>query len=316
MTRPEAVSLEEVGLDEIEPLIEEEIQRYREWYRWDFSGTAELVKRLVATHSLRGVALVVGRKVVGYSYIVADDYKALIGDVYVAEEWATPENERLLMASTVEEVHRFHQVRRVESQPMLLRYAYSHPRADRVVRCFLEVEMQNVKWPEGYRGPQDFRAEPWNWRAEEDVAQLVHRAYRAHMDAEINDQYRMASKARTYLANMTRYPGCGMFHPESSYLVWEKATGRLVGATLTNVADWGEGKVGHIAQVCVDPEVRRQGIGRLLMLASLSRFGEIGCEWATLTVTARNHSAYALYESLGFEEKTRLAAYVWPIWPV
>jgi ribosomal protein S18 acetylase RimI-like enzyme len=313
---PEPVALEETGLDQIEALLEEEIERYREWYRWDFSGTARLVRQLVSTHSLSGVALLVNGRTVGYSYIVVEEAKALIGDAYVMEEWASPETERLLMTSTLEAVRRYGQVRRLESQPMMLRYVYSHPRADRYERQFLEADLKRVRWPEEFRGPAEYRIEAWNWRMEEEVAQLMHRAYRGHMDAEINDQYRAAARARVYLSNMIRYPACGGFSGESSLLVTDKRDGRLVGALLASVAEGVEGKVGHVAQLCVDPGARRGGLGRLLMLGALAKFCELGCDYSTLTVTSANAGALRLYESLGYRERSRLSAYVWPVWPI
>lgn len=315
MIRPEPVALEEIHLDQIEALLEEEIGRYQAWYRWDFTATARLVRQLVATHSLGGVALLEGREVVGYSYYVVEESKALIGDVYVREAWASPENERLLMASTVEALRPHSQVRRLESQPMMLRYVYSHPQADRYERHFLELDLRQTRWPEGYPAPVGYRIESWNWRLEEDVAQLLYRAYRGHMDSQINDQYRAPARARSYLSNLIRYPACGGFSAEASFLVSDKQDGRLVGALLSSISDADEGKVGHVSQLCVDPLVRKAGVGRLLMLGALAKFCELGCEHSTLTVTAGNAPALKLYESFGYAERTRLSAYVWPAWP-
>lgn len=316
MTFPEPVALEDVSLESIEELLVEETERYRDWYRWDFSGTAQLVRQLVGGHQLSGVALVAEGRTVGYSYIVVEEHKALIGDVYVCEAWASPATERLLMASTVELVRRYGQVKRLESQPMMLRYTYSHPRAERFERMFLEVDLEKVVWPEQLEAPKHFRLEGWNWRHEEDVAQLLARAYQGHMDANINDQYRSPSRARVYLSNMIRYPACGGFRAEASFLVSDRRDGRLVGAVLSSVSDGLDVKVGHVAQLCVDPQVRREGVGRLLMLAALAKFGEMECDSSTLTVTSANTGALRLYQELGYAERTRLAAYVWPVWPI
>ncbi len=315
MIFPEPVALEEIDLYQIEELLVEETQRYLDWYRWDFAGTARLVRQLVATHSLGGVALLEGRRVVGYSYFVVEENKALIGDAYVCDERGTSGNERLLMASTVEAIRRYPQAKRLESQPMMLRYPYSHPQAERYERRFMELELSGTKWPVAVLAPAGFRIEPWNWRLEEDVAQLIYRAYRGHLDADINDQYQVPARARVYLSNMIRYPACGGFCAEASYLVSNKNDGRLVGALLASLSEAEEGKVGHVSQLCVDPGVRKQGVGKLMMLGALAKFCELGCEYSTLTVTAENRGAVGLYESLGYVERTKLAAYVWPNWP-
>ena len=48
------------------------------------------------------MALMVGGEAVGYSYFVVEDHKAIIGDAYVRDEWASAATERLLMATTLE----------------------------------------------------------------------------------------------------------------------------------------------------------------------------------------------------------------------
>ncbi len=310
-----AVALEEIDLHQIEGLLAEEIERYRDWYRWDFSTTARLVRQLVTTHTLGGVALLAEGQVVGYSYFVVEENKALIGDVYVCDAWASAENERLLMATTVEAVRKFPQVKRLESQPMMLRYAYSDPKAERHERHFLDLELRDTKWPENFKAPEGYRIEPWNWRLEEDAAHLLYRAYRGHLDADINDQYRIPARTRVYLSNMIRYPSCGGFSQECSFLVTDKSNGQVVGVLLASLSDASSGKVGHVAQLCVDPKVRRLGLGRFLMHAALAKFCELECEHSTLTVTAANQEAEKLYLSLGYIERARLAAYLWPNWP-
>jgi len=312
---PEPIALEEIDLDQIEALLAEEVERYLDWYRWDFAATAQLVRQLVTTHSLAGMALVEDGRVIGYSYFVVDGNKALIGDVYVRDAWATAANERLLMASTVEAVRKYSQVRRLETQPMMLRFTYSHPRAERFDRQFLELELTQTRWPEPVVEVPGCRIENWNWRMEEEVAQLLYRAYRGHTDADINDQYRAPARARSYLSNMIRYPACGGFCAEASYLVSDKKDGRLAGALLASVSDGEEGKVGHVSQLCVDPELRSRGVGTLLMAGALAKFCELGCEYSTLTVTTANAGALRLYERLGYVERARIAAYVWANWP-
>ncbi len=312
----EPVALEEIDLHQIEGLLAEEIERYLEWYRWDFSATARLVRQLVTAHSLGGVALLAGERVVGYSYFVVEESKALIGDAYVCDSWASAESERLLMAATVEAVRAYPQVKRLEGQPMMLRYAYSHPGAERHERQFLDLELRDTRWPENFKAPEGYRIEPWNWRLEEDAAHLLYRAYRGHLDAGINDQYGLPARTRVYLSNMIRYPSCGSFSHECSFLVTDKRDGQVVGVLLASLSEVPGGKVGHVAQLCVDPKVRTLGLGRFLMLAALTRFCELECGYSTLTVTAANHEAEKLYRSLGYVERTRLAAYVWPKWPV
>lgn len=312
----EPVPLEKISLDQLAPLIEEEIAAYLDAYRWDFTSTASLVRQLVATHSLAGIALLDQQQVVGYSYFVIDDAKAVIGDAFLRDAWASPESERLLMASSLEALRAYRQIRRIESQPMMLRHPYSHPRADRFERLFLEIDLRHVPWPSHYRGIEGLWLDSWNWRREEDSAQLLFRSYRNHIDASINDQYRMLARTRAYLSSVLRYPSCGHFHPEASFLLSPATDSTLSGLILSNLADLPTGRVGHISQLAIDTHFRHRGAGRMLLFAALARFSELGCSHATLTVTSANSPALSLYQSLGFTERSRLWAYVWPLWPV
>ena len=319
MTTPQPVPLDQIDADRLEALLVEETAGYAEWYRWDFHPTAQLVRKLADTHSLGGVALLVGGEVAGYSYFVIEDNKALIGDAYIRDEWASASSERLLMAATLEQIREHPQVRRLEGQPMMLRYPYSHPKLERFERLFLELDLVDTRWPSALQLPHGYWLEAWNWRIEDEAARLLYRAYRGHVDAEINDQYCAPGSARTYLSNMIRYPACGEFNAAASFVVTEKAGGRAVGLVLSSVsAAVGPAvgpAVGHVAQLCVEPEARGLGLGKVLMWASLAKFTELGCECSTLTVTAANQSAVRLYESLGYAERRRVAAYVGAVWP-
>lgn len=317
MAHPEPVDLHTISPSSIEPLLAEEALRYAELMHWDFSATARLVRELVATANLEGIALVDAGRVVGYSYYVLEDHKAVIGDAYVIDEYASPATERLLLATTLESIRRQPTVRRVEGQPMMLRYAYTHPRADRYERLLLELPLADTHWPEKLTLPEKLRIDPWSWRYEEDAAEILFRSYRGHPDAEMNDQYRAPGRARTYLRNMVNYPACGAFAPEASYVILGNGGTGPKGFVCSSVCRMpNEGLfVGHVAQLCVIPELRRTGLGRLLLSSALAHFASAGCDVATLTVTAANPGALDLYTSFGFVERTRIQAYVWPLWP-
>ena len=126
---PEPIPLEHLREGLIEPLLEEEIEQYEEYFQWDFRSSANLVSKLVAEKSLAGMALMSAGTVAGYGYYILEDHKAVIGDVYMRETYATASNERLLMASLLESIRSQPGVFRIEAQPMMLRFRYSHPRA-------------------------------------------------------------------------------------------------------------------------------------------------------------------------------------------
>ena len=78
--------------------------------------------------------------------------------------------------------------------------------------------------------------------------------------------------------------------------------GRLVGAIGCERDRRRKGRhVGHVVGMMVRPEARRLGIGRALLDGLIGACRRIeGMEMLTLTVTAGNDPAFALYESSGF----------------
>lgn len=66
--------------------------------------------------------------------------------------------------------------------------------------------------------------------------------------------------------------------------------------------------VGYVTNVCVCPEARRRGIGQGLMTLAESLCIDYGATELLLHVEPHNSGANALYQSLGFRERSRVAA--------
>jgi len=150
--------------------------------------------------------------------------------------------------------------------------------------------------------------EKWTDHYQEAAAHLISAAYLGHIDSRINDQYRTPGGARKFLYNIVQYPGCGAFYRPASYAAFEAATGHLCGISLASLV---APESGHITQICVSPSVRGTGIGHALLRQSLKTLKEMGCRSASLTVTAANEDAVALYERVGFRTIRRFSAFVW-----
>lgn len=71
---------------------------------------------------------------------------------------------------------------------------------------------------------------------------------------------------------------------------------RVVGSVMAGY----EGHRGWINYLAVDPEVRRQGLGRRLMDAAESRLLELGCPKINLQVRSSNAEVLAFYDRIGF----------------
>jgi ribosomal protein S18 acetylase RimI-like enzyme len=304
--------LRRLSARDLDSLLEEECQAWRNELEWDFEKSADLVRRFLDMSALSGSALREDGQIAGYVYYVLEDDKGLIGDLYVRQELRTAERENLLIASALEPVMDCPAVKRIESQLMMLRYnpARPVPRADCLnvfERIFMRIDLKRAVLGKGnVRRPM--YVEKWSDHYHDASAELIAAAYEGHIDSRINDQYRTSAGARRFLHNIVQYPGCGAFYRPASLAAFEGVSGKLCGISLASLV---MPATGHVTQICVSPSVRGTGIGHELLRQSLTTLREMGCTSASLTVTAANEDAVALYERMGFATIRRFSAFAW-----
>jgi ribosomal protein S18 acetylase RimI-like enzyme len=148
---------------------------------------------------------------------------------------------------------------------------------------------------------------PWSSSHYQAAAELIHESYIGHIDARINDQYCSLHGSLRFLHNIVRFPGCGVFDPNESWVLRDGSNNSLVGIVLcSRVAD----DVAHITQLCVAPGRRGDGLGRLLLQHCKNHLALSGFAAITLTVTEANQQAVKLYQELGFFTRHRFDAMV------
>lgn len=310
---PDLAALQTISVDDLNPLLDEESRSWRQLLSWDFTHSAELVRRFIRMQALSGYCLRVGHRTVGYAYYVCEERKGLIGDLYVSDEFASSDNESRLLAAVLHALAESGTVRRVESQLMMLRSPMttglpmpSHARV--YPRLFLTADLHRPVPLATHESARSILFEPWSERRQDEAAQLIADAYHRHVDSQINDQYRSVSGARRFLQNIVQYPGCGTFLPQASLLAVQPYSGKLCGLVLgSSVAR----DVGHITQICVSPAVKGTGIGFELLRRAMRHMAQQGYSRASLTVTAANVEAIRLYERVGFQQIRRFGAFVW-----
>lgn len=310
---PALVELHAVPGRRLEPLLEEEKARWLALLHWDFSALAELILHYAEMRALEGFALLDGGAVVGYAYHVTEGNKGLIGDLFVRDAWRAPANERLLVGAVVSKLARMPWLQRIEAQLMHLSGSGSQmavvgrtPAA--YPRQFMLAQIgRAVPEPMPMAGRLHF--DRWSPSWTEATAEMIAEAYRGHVDSAINNQYRTAAGARRFLENIVRYPGCGHFAPDCSWIAVDDA-GWVAGACLaTRIGP----AAGHIAQICVAPRWQGRGVGKELLRRSLASLRESGLTEASLTVTSSNRRAVLLYEKLGFRAIHHFEALVWEL---
>lgn len=310
--RTEVVELRHVSGRDLQPVLQEETQVWRDLLAWDFSSSAELVERFVDLQSLSGYAMILGREVAGYAYFICEERKGMIGDLYIKNEYRTWERENLLLKAVLDELVKICAVKRVESQLMMLdsplyRPLVNEDRLQIFPRTFMVREARCSKL-EPTNTFDNLLFEPWRDERHDEAAQLIAHAYRGHVDSNINDQYRSTAGSRRFLLNIIQYPGCGRFLPRASYLIFRKDSSHPCGLLLSSLVS---ATTGHITQVCVNADSRGMGIGYEMMRRAVSDLEALGCERISLTVTAENTSAIRLYERMGFRRTREFAAHVW-----
>lgn len=307
------VELHRIKPAELEPVLAEEVNAWRERLDWDFRSSAALVHRFLDMHALNGFCLLAGDEPVGYAYYVGEERKGLIGDLYVVQRAASAQSEYMLLDAVLGALARTPMVRRVESQLMMLRdttpeqlpmqrYARAWPRQ------FMSVDLSEALTIPLIRPRVQLSIEPWSERRQDEAAALIADSYRGHVDSEINDQYRSPAGARRFLANIVQYPGCGSFFQPASFVAVDANTHKLCGMSLSSLV---ANEVGHITQICVAQSHQRTGIGYELLRHSLISLAAAHCRSASLTVTSTNVEAITLYDRVGFHTLREFHAMVW-----
>ncbi len=309
----DVVDLRHVRAADLEPVLGEETQIWREQFDWDFNASADLVRRFVQMQALSGFALMRHGKAIGYSYYVAEERKGLIGDLYVCQHEKSVENENLLLGAVVDALFGLSFVKRIESQLMMLQSPLTRalPRKDRShshPRHFMEADLAVAANLQPRRGTTSLVFEPWAERRQDSAAQIIATSYLGHVDSKINDQYRTLGGARRFLMNIVQYPGCGAFFQPASFVALDPTNGRMAGLSLASLV---ASDIGHVTQICVAPEYKGQGLGYELLLRSMEAMRVHGCRKVSLTVTAANEDAIRLYRKVGYSIRRVFAAYVW-----
>jgi ribosomal protein S18 acetylase RimI-like enzyme len=310
----EILDLRHFSSTDLRPLLEDEIAVWAQRLSWDYSGSAEMILRYLDSKILPGYAAIERGSVFGYSFFVYEQSKGVIGDLFVRNGARTSnrqEVEERLLTHVIETLQQSPGIHRVEAQllahetgevvrPFLQQGFSRHP------RVFMSKAIPAVA-PSPTVGTE-FEIRPWSEQEYQSVAAVITAAYRGHVDAEINDQYRTLSGSLRFLNNIVRFPGCGVFDAQSSYLMFQKATRNLIGLILCSQV---RPDVGHITQVCVLPEYRSTGLGEALLAATTKNLRTRNFRSISLTVTGANSRAIALYHRIGFASSRVFDAFVW-----
>lgn len=306
---------------DLRALLTEETALWEKRLGWDYSNSAEMVLRYLDARILPGYAAVEDGRVHGYSFFVYEGSKGILGDLFVSAAAANGPQmpaslESELLIHVIETLQQSPGIHRIEAQLLphptgTLARPFLEAGFHRYVRLFMHVPVNGAKLSGGQgegRASEGLEIRPWQEEDFSNAAAVIMAAYRNHVDSEINDQYRSTAGSLRFLNNIVRFPGCGVFDPEASFVAVDRKTGLMVGLVLCSRV---RSDTGHITQVCLAPDARRRGLGRALLAASYTSLQRRRFKALTLTVTEANASAVELYRSLGFTVQHVFDAFVW-----
>jgi len=301
---------------DLRPLLDDETQLWSRLLSWDYSSSAEMILRYVDAKILPGYAAVDRGRVFGYSFFVYEGSKGVIGDLYVTNGARLPnarEVEMKLLTHVIETLQQSPGIHRVEAQLLaheanVVSRPFIETGFQRHPRLFMVLSFAKSSAQKKVAAPADVELRPWSDADYQPSAAVITAAYRSHVDAQINDQYHTLSGSLRFLNNIVRFPGCGVFDAESSFVALDRKSRSLMGLILCSRV---RHDVGHVTQVCVLPDHRGRGIGESLMAATELNLRKRNFCMLSLTVTEANARAVALYRRLNFDTKRVFDAFVW-----
>jgi len=314
-TQLEILDLRHFSARQLRPLLETESRLWEQRLRWNYKSSTELLLQYLDSRILPGFVALDRGRICGFTFCVYEAQKAVVGDAF-----AVANDPAQMLQITQSLLHQLLQllqhspgIQRVESQlllydagsidePFLASGFAMYP------RLFMEYDLTPSHEPARTSNlPAHIELLSWSSDHYQAAAELIHESYIGHIDARINDQYCSLHGSLRFLHNIVRFPGCGVFDPEASWVLRDKHSGALIGMLLcSRVAN----DVAHITQLCVATAYRRQRLGIVLLEHCIAHLSRAGFAAITLTVTEANHQAVKLYQDSGFFIRHRFDAMV------
>ena len=314
----EILDLRHFAAPVLRPVLEAEGELWKQRLHWDYRTSSKLLMQYLDSHMLPGYAAVEAGQVIGFAFCVYEETKAVIGDVFALSSQPTGagsahEIEETLLKHLFETLLNSPQIDRIESQ-MLLHPSGSHAVSFRETgfqifpRLFMVQPLAGRFTPPAIDLPGNLDLRPWRDEDLTPAGRLIAEAYRNHPDSLINDQYRSVHGSLRFLNNIVRFSGCGVFSSQVSHVVVERHSRELVALIMGSRVS---PQSGHITQLCVHTEYRRQGLARMLLSVAAFCFMRQGVSEISLTVTEDNTHAIDLYLAEGYACPHRFDAAVW-----
>ena len=315
IVRHDVLDLRHFSAGALRALLSEETELWQRRLRWDYRASAQLLLDYLDSRILPGFVATEDGSPTGYVFCVYEQHKAVIGDVFAtahARERASRIESRLL-EHTLELLQSTPGTARIETQLLLhpkgqFRDVFTRAGFEVFPRLFMEMPLRRARPASSAQVPASLVLRGWREPDFAPAGRLISNAYRGHLDSVINDQYRTTAGSLRFLHNIVRFPGCGQFDPSTSLVLAHRESDELAAVVLCSRVSQD---TGHVTQLCVEPALRRLGLGRMLLLRCMEALSAQGLEYISLTVTEENEDAQIVYRKLGFKGRHSFDAMVW-----
>jgi ribosomal protein S18 acetylase RimI-like enzyme len=318
------VDVRKLRLAQFQPLLQVESRAWLEDLHWDYSSSSALVASYLQEKRLLGFALVEEDVAQAYCLYFRESSKGLIGTLFAVPGHSQANAALNLLDKAIEALVGFGDVHRIEAQLPHFTFdqigPYFRSRAfQSYLRQFMAFRLgitagnrQSCDSPNGLRRehdpPGDFVFQPWERKYDREAAQLIHRVYKNHIDAAVNDQYCSIAGATHLVESIVRNRGCGDYLPQASIAAIHCSTGKLAGVLGLTAVRPG---TAHIPQIAVATGYQGIGLGSAMLRTAFEKLVRAGFSEISLTVTALNSGAARLYERTGFRTFREFGAFVW-----
>jgi ribosomal protein S18 acetylase RimI-like enzyme len=292
------------------PLMEEEEQAWMSDLGWDYSPIRQILISLAKQKLLPGYVALNEKGPVGYTYFLVNQSKGIIGALYASRMSHSQEAVEELLSLTIARLKELQNIQRIEAQIMPfhdvnLTATFTQHGFCFFPRYYLDLDLSTQ--PKKTELTSAEQITPWKPAFLERAAEMTAISYRNQTDAEICEDYRTQMGCEIYLRSLVENPGCGIFMPEASFMVFD-GQGSVCGFVICCRISRG---AGMIPQIAVHPSYQGRGLGNALIHHALEKLKAMGFHSVSLTVTKKNRRAFDWYQRLGFRIRKEFGAYVW-----
>ncbi len=309
MSAPAVCPIAKVPRGELERLFDEEDARWACDLKWSFEPTRRRLEGAFAERTLEGFAARDHLGTCAYATYALEGGHGTVGTFFASSRSRAGGLEDLLVGLILDQLLA-RGARVIDCQTLFssdpgLKEPFATRGFESAARIYMTVE--RGAWCASTRtSPKTFETMPTYRSHLASAARLIYEAHAPSRDLDASSSFDTPDSCERVLRQLMLEEVCGPFDSLGSRRV--EANGHTLALTLLT---WPLPDVVHISEVATAPSSRRLGLARHCLTQALkTAFEQGGASCATLSVTASNQAALALYESMGFVPRIRYGSHV------